>query len=88
MPQTKSMEKRLRQTEKRKYRNIGRKKAMKVAVRATLDAAKAGDESAVKDSLRLAFKAVDKAAQRGVIHKKTAARRKARLVRQVASAAS
>ena len=74
------MEKHLRQTRTRTLRNRIRKKAMKQAIREVLQAAEAGDAEAVKAALREAQRAMDKAAQRGVIHKNTASRRKARLV--------
>ncbi len=74
------MEKHLRQTRTRTLRNRIRKKAMKQAIREVLQAAEAGDADAVTAGLREAQKAMDKAAQRGVIHRNTARRRKARLV--------
>ncbi len=86
MPQSKSMKKRLRQSQPRRIRNIGRKRAIKLSTRRTLDAATAGDADATREALSGAFKALDKAAQRGVIHKKTAARRKARLHKRIAQA--
>lgn len=83
MPQRAAMKKHLRQTRIRTKRNRMRKQAMKRAIRAVVDAARAGDAEAVKENLPLAQKAIDKAAQRGIIHKHTAARRKSRLVARV-----
>ncbi len=83
MPQRAAMKKHLRQTRTRTKRNRMRKQAMKRAIRAVVDAARAGDAEAVKENLPLAQKAIDKAAQRGIIHKHTAARRKSRLVARV-----
>ncbi|MCD6361263.1 MAG: 30S ribosomal protein S20, partial [Armatimonadetes bacterium] len=54
--------------------------AMKSAIREVLDAARAGDSEAVEAGLPVAQKAIDKAAKRGVIHKRTADRRKSRLI--------
>ena len=82
MPQRKHMAKHLRQTSARTYRNRLRKRAIKSETRTLLDAARAGDAGAVDAALRAVQKTLDKAAQRGVIHKRTAARRKARLVAQ------
>ena len=76
------MAKHLRQTAVRTYRNRLRKRTIKSSIRELLDAARAGDAGAVDAGLPAAQKALDKAAQRGVIHKRTAARRKARLVAQ------
>jgi len=83
MPQRAAMEKHIRQTRTRTQRNRMRKQAMKQAIRGVLDAARAGDADAVKDALPAAQKAIDKAAQRGVLHQHTAARRKSRLVARV-----
>jgi small subunit ribosomal protein S20 len=82
MPQRKHMAKHLRQTAGRTYRNRLRKRTIKSEMRELLDAARAGDAEAVAAGMPGAQKALDKAAQRGVIHKRTAARRKARLVAQ------
>ncbi len=83
MPQRAAMEKHIRQTRTRTQRNRMRKQAMKQAIRSVLDAARAGDADAVKEALPVAQKAIDKAAQRGVLHQHTAARRKSRLVARV-----
>ena len=80
MPQRAHMKKHLRQTEARTYRNRLRKDAVKLAIREVVDAARAGDAEAVEAGLPTVQKAIDKAVKRGVIHKRTAARRKSRLV--------
>ncbi|MGD9498649.1 MAG: 30S ribosomal protein S20 [Armatimonadota bacterium] len=80
MPQRAAMHKHLRQTRVRTQRNRMRKQAMKQAIRQVLEAARSGDAQAVKEALPVAQKAIDKAAQRGIIHQHTAARRKSRLV--------
>lgn len=83
MPQRAHMSKHLRQTEGRTYRNRLRKKTMKSLIREVVEAAEAGDTEVVEATLPTAFKAIDKAASRGVIHKHTAARRKSRLSARV-----
>ena len=83
MPQRAAMEKHVRQTRKRTLRNRMRKQAMRQAVREVLDAARAGDADAVKAALPTAQKAIDKAVQRGILHRHTGARRKSRLVSRV-----
>jgi small subunit ribosomal protein S20 len=85
MPQTKSMEKALRQSVKRRARNIIRKRTMKLSVKGALAASKAGDEGEKKETLSAAFKAIDKAAHRGVISKNAAARKKSRLVKRTSA---
>lgn len=77
------MEKHLRQTKKRTLRNRMRKQAIKQSVRQVMDAARAGDADAVQIALIDAQKAIDKAVQRGIVHRHTAARRKSRLVARV-----
>ena len=83
MPQRAQMKKHLRQTRTRTLRNRRRRQAMKDSVRQVLDAARAGDEAAVREAMPEAQKAIDKAAHRGILHGNTAARRKARLVSRV-----
>ncbi|MGH1504997.1 MAG: 30S ribosomal protein S20 [Acidimicrobiales bacterium] len=85
MANIKSQIKRNRQNEKRRLRNR--------AVRAELltreksaEAAAGTDNEA--EALRLAIKRIDKAAQKGVLHKKAAARRKSRLVARVRGASA
>ena len=56
---------------------------MKLASRAALDAAKAGDTEKLDAAAVAAQKAIDKAAQGGTIHKKKAARRKSRLMKRL-----
>ena len=82
------MEKHLRQTYRRGVRNAQRKKAIRLTMRAVVDAARAGDVEAATEALASAQKAIDKGAQRGIMHKRTAARRKSRLVRQIRAAQS
>lgn len=77
------MEKHLRQTKTRTLRNRMRKQAIKQAVRQVMDAARDGDAEAAQIALIDAQKAIDKAVQRGIVHRHTAARRKSRLVARV-----
>jgi small subunit ribosomal protein S20 len=75
--------KRNRQTEKRHRRNQAIRSEMKTRSRAALAAAEAGDADAAAEALREAQRRIDTATAKGVLHKKTAARRKARLHRRV-----
>ena len=79
MPQRRAMEKHLRQTRTRTYRNRLRKQAVKQSKREALDAAWAGDAEVAQAALETAQKAIDKAAQRNVYHKNKAAREKSQL---------
>ena len=75
--------KRNRQNEKARMRNQAVRSEMKTRVRKTLEAAEAGDADAARESLRIAQSSIDTAVSKGVLHIKTAARRKSRLTRQV-----
>ena len=75
-----SAEKRNRQRVKRTDRN----RAVKSAVRTVIKKARAAIETTPKEAaatVKAAIRAVDKAKSKGVVHKKAAARKKARLAR-------
>jgi small subunit ribosomal protein S20 len=80
MPNTKSAKKRLRQNEKRRLRNRSQKSYLKTIAKKVKDAA--GKNEAV-ELLKQAYKAYDKAASKGIIHKNNAARHKSRLTQFV-----
>ncbi len=83
MPITKSAKKALRQTAKKKKFNLARKEVMKgVAVKIRKLKAEGKNEEA-KKLIPEAYKAIDKAAKRGVIKKGTASRKKSRLVKSL-----
>jgi small subunit ribosomal protein S20 len=81
LPNTKSAEKRVRQTEKRTARNRRMKSMVKTSIRRFEEAVHAGDAEAAKIKLLSATRQIDKAAAKGVIHKNTAARKKSQLTR-------
>lgn len=83
MPITKSAKKALRQSERRRTRNIIKKGAYKAAVKKVRALAIAGNKKEVEAAVSLAYKALDKAAKTNVISKNTAARKKSRLVKFV-----
>ncbi len=78
MANIKSQIKRNRQNEKRRVRN--RQVRSEIATR-TKTAAAAIDENTddADEAVRAAIKRIDKATQKGVLHKNTAARKKSRL---------
>ncbi|MCA9357754.1 30S ribosomal protein S20 [Candidatus Kaiserbacteria bacterium] len=86
MPITKGAEKAHRQSERKKVFNIRRKSAMKDAEKAIQKAVTAGDAAKAKELLPTAYKAIDKAAKRGVIKSNTADRKKSRLTARVKNA--
>jgi small subunit ribosomal protein S20 len=83
---TRSAEKRNRQALKRRMRNIQARTAIKSSVKKARESIAQGDSSAVKASLQVALRTLDKAASKGVIHKNAASRRIARLAKAAAKA--
>jgi small subunit ribosomal protein S20 len=76
MPIKKSAKKRLRQNEKRRLRNRSTKSYLKTIEKKVRNAE---DKKEVDELLKKAYKAYDKAASKGVIHKNNAARHKSKL---------
>ena len=78
MPITKSAKKAIRGSLRKKVFNDARKRAMKEIIKKFEKIAKT-DKAEAKKMLSAAFKAIDKAAQKGVIKKNNAANKKSRL---------
>lgn len=85
MPITKGAKKAHRQSERKHVFNIRRKGAMKEAEKAVQKAINTGDADKAKELLPKAYKAIDKAAKRGVIKDNTASRKKSRLTLRIKS---
>ena len=86
MANIKSQIKRNKQNEKRRLRNrvyLGKARISIRGARAALDTGSSADES--KAAVMAAVSALDKAAEKGVIHKNNAARRKSRLMKRLAA---
>jgi small subunit ribosomal protein S20 len=83
----KSQIKRNRQNEARELRNKSVRTALKTEAKKVRGATASGDADAAQAESRRAARGLDKAVSRGVLHKRTAARRKSRLAR-AANAAS
>lgn len=79
MANIKSALKRIRQTEKRTERNKHTKSTMRTYAKKVLVAVEKGDHGAAMAALKEATSVIDTTAQKGVIHKKHAARRIKRL---------
>ena len=88
MPLTASRKKSLRQSQTRKVRNLGRKRAMKEAVKAVNQALQEGDADQIAAAVTHAQKCIDKAVKQGLIKQNTASRRKAQMARRSAAARS
>jgi small subunit ribosomal protein S20 len=78
MANIKSQKKRNIQNEKRHQRNIATKSALKTSTKKVQAAAGDADAATLR---RDASRELDKAASRGILHKKTAARKKSRLAK-------
>lgn len=89
MANLKSSKKDLRRIAKKRVRNQTAKSALKTYVKKVRVAANAAqpDAAVVKTTLTTAISALDKAAQRGIIHKNQAARRKSRIAKAANKAA-
>jgi len=83
MPITKSAKKALRSSKNKKVFNDRRARAMKSEVKEIKKLVVAKDVKKAKDELSAAYKALDKAAKRGIIKKNTAARKKSRLAKMI-----
>ncbi len=81
MANIKSQIKRNRQNERRRLRNKAVRSELKTRTKHVLAATETGAEN-VEELLRVAQRRIDQAAAKGVIHKRTAARRKSRLARR------
>jgi small subunit ribosomal protein S20 len=87
MPHTPSAAKRLRKAEKRRRQNRAAAKKVRVARKATADALKAGDAAKTGEAFKTTQAVLDRAADKGYIHKNKAARLKSRLAKKLKAAA-
>jgi small subunit ribosomal protein S20 len=87
LPNTKSAAKALRVSERRHLRNKSTKAAVKTFVRKAEDAISAGGDQ-VADTIRRAVSALDRAAEKNILHRNNVARRKSRLMKKLNTAAA
>lgn len=86
MANHKSALKRVRQNAKRRiYNRHYRNRARTMVKNARIAIHEGDDVAAAKEATRQAIRDLDKAASRGIIHKRNAARRKSRLMKQLAA---
>jgi len=81
----KSQIKRNRQNDKRRLRNRSFRGSARAAVIKAQEAIVGGDVETKKTAVAAAISRLDKAAEKGVIHKNNAARRKSRLMKALAA---
>ena len=85
MANIKSQIKRNRQNEKRRLRNRVYRGRARTEVKKARIAIEGGNLEEARGATNLAIVALDKAAEKGVVHKKNAARRKSRLMKHLAA---
>ena len=85
MANIKSQIKRNKQNEKRRLRNRFFSGGARVSVKKARLAIEAGEKESAVGATQAAISALDKAAQKGIIHKNNAARRKSRLMKHLAA---
>jgi small subunit ribosomal protein S20 len=88
MANIKSQIKRNRQNAKRQERNKAVRTALKTSTKKVRTAVAAGETDDAATQQREAARALDRAVSRGIVHKRTAARRKSRLAKAANSAAA
>ncbi len=87
MANNKSAIKRIRQNEKRRVKNSRVKASLRTAAKSVVSTLnKASDPQELADNFKNFVKRTDSAARKGVIHKRTAARRKSRLAKRINTA--
>lgn len=88
MPNTPSAKKDLIRNASRRRRNRARKSAMRTWVKKTIQAVDAGNKEEAEKSLLEAYRHIDKNTKWNQVHANTAARRKSKLGKLVASMTS
>jgi len=79
MPNHKSAEKRVRQSEKRRVINKAHRTKVRTYIKKVRAALASGNNDEIKNVLPEAISVIDKSVQKGVMHKNVAARYKSRL---------
>ncbi len=83
MANLKSAMKRNRQNEKRRLRNRSRRNRARTLVKQARTQIATGEFASAEQATLAAMRDLDKAATKGVIHRRNAARRKSRLMKQL-----
>lgn len=86
MPNIKSVIKDVKKSRERHARNVAVKSKIKTFVKKARTAIAGGDDVAIQTAVSAAISVADKAAEKGIIHKNAASRRKSRLMRAAGKA--
>ena len=79
MANTAQARKRVRQAEKSRQLNVGQRSYMRTAIKQVQKAVEDGNKASAKTAFQAAASVLDKACNKGLIHKNKAARDKSRL---------
>ena len=85
MANIKSQIKRNRQNEVRRQRNKGERSSLRTKIKNFVTTVESGDTAKAQESYPEITRALDKAAAKGLIHKRKAANQKSRLAKKLAS---
>jgi len=88
LPHTKSAKKALRVSQRRRDQNKPVRSQVKTYVKKAERSISSNELESAKEAVQRALTALDKAAQKGVVHPNNAARRKSRLMKKLNTAAS
>ena len=88
MPNHKSAEKRVRQSERRRLVNRSNRARLRTSIKELRAALSGGDAKEANSVLPKTVSEIDKAVQKGVLHRTAAGRHKARLTARVNQAAA
>ena len=88
MPNHKSAEKRMRQNERRRLINRSNRTRLRTEIKKLRAALAEGDAGSIQAQLPETISVIDKAVQKGVLHRNAAARYKSRLTIRVNQAAA
>lgn len=83
MANIKSAIKSIRSDVRKTARNKPVRSSLKTYIKGAVTEIQGGDQEASQEAVRLAVSKLDKAAQKGIIHKNQAARRKSRLMKKL-----
>ena len=88
MPNHKSAEKRMRQNEKRRLINRSNRSSLRTSIKKLRAALAGGDANELPTLLPETISKIDKAVQKGILHRNAAARYKSRLTARVNQASA
>lgn len=80
---SKSVEKRVRQSEKQRIRNKAIRSTTRTYIKRAEQFIQTGELDTAKEMVDTSIKSLDRAAEKGIIHPNNAARRKSRLVKKL-----